>query len=82
MPLLKTSLAIIGSAVAVVYGAGAALHVVDSNQTRVYRAIDGDTLDITQGDTIFRVRLLSIYVPELSHDCKPAKCLAETAKSI
>lgn len=52
-------------------------------QVAVVQELDGDTLLVRKPGTqsTFRVRIIGIDTPEISHDGKPAQCGAETART-
>jgi micrococcal nuclease len=45
----------------------------------VVRALDGDTIDVSNARGVARVRLLGVDTPELHHPTKPVQCFAAEA---
>lgn len=53
--------------------------IEDSNLYKVSRVIDGDTIEIVDGDITEKVRLLGIDTPETSHPTKGVECFGKEA---
>lgn len=59
--------------------------VYSENREQVYtvtRVIDGDTLDVTQGDTTLRIRLIGINTPESVDPRRPRECYGKEASEL
>ncbi len=66
-------------AIVAVGGTTAVAAVVENNNTYVTRVVDGDTIDVRQGDDRFRVRLLNIDAPESVDPDEETECLGPEA---
>ncbi|MGP5241866.1 thermonuclease family protein [Corynebacterium flavescens] len=74
---------LLGSLAIVAVGTGGyvAYDKLSHHPITVDRVIDGDTIDVAEGDEVTRIRLLNIDTPELGHEGRPSECLAEDAKA-
>jgi len=50
-----------------------------SNLVAVMRVVDGDTIDIAQGEQVVRVRLIGINTPETVDPRRPVECFGKEA---
>jgi uncharacterized repeat protein (TIGR02543 family) len=48
-------------------------------ETRVTRVIDGDTIEVSIGESIYKVRYIGLDAPEIAHYPQPAECFGKEA---
>jgi micrococcal nuclease len=52
------------------------------NTFKVTHVVDGDTIDVSQGEKVYRVRFIGINTPESVDPRRPVECYGKEASSI